>query len=145
MKTIGVTGSRDGMSLAQIDAFTSIIHAVLEPTEFHHGDCVGVDDEAANIVKASGNLFKIFAHPPILNDYRANNPHYDVIFSAKPYFERNRKIVDLCKRIIVIPKHMAWRATGGTWYTHDYAMKHKRWITVIWPNGTVTEIDCCCR
>lgn len=43
---IGVTGTRNGMTLAQHDTLADVLRG-LSIAEFHHGGCRGVDVEAA--------------------------------------------------------------------------------------------------
>ena len=67
---VGFTGTRNGMSDEQkvkLDYF--IKHNDIE--EFHHGDCVGADTEAHNIVKGAKPKIKIIIHPPIMSKYRS--------------------------------------------------------------------------
>ena len=144
---LGITATRNGMSDEQVISLTKVFlrHRW---AEFHHGDCVGGDDEAANLFYelccknfTGDERAKIVAHPPIIEDYRAHNQWADVTQPARPYLSRNRNIVHSVGHLIVVPKHSAWRASGGTWYTHDYAMKHRVSMTVILPNGTLLEIE----
>lgn len=52
MIKIGVTGSRNGMSDEQMKKFIDILSEIGEVVELHHGDCVGVDVQAAIIAGA---------------------------------------------------------------------------------------------
>lgn len=145
LNNIGFTGTRGGMTDAQKDAFSRIICGGPAPTSFHHGDCVGADDEAANIVaqicKDGGEdrpPIVIVCHPPKDEEHRAFNDKYNVILEAKTHFARNRDIVDACDILIATPREMSRQDRGGTWYTIDYAKKKKKRTTIIFPDGSCT-------
>jgi hypothetical protein len=156
---IGITGTRDGMTLDQEYRFQRIIIKLdIEEkiTEYRGGDCIGVDDETTylmydysmgnlpiiekgNLITNGKNPIKLICHPPLKEDLRAWNPHYDLILPAKSYFARNRDIVDNSDVVIVIPKQMSHQTYGGTWQAHDYAVKKGKRVIIIWPDGTVRE------
>ena len=130
---IGVTGTRSGMTefqktkVKKFIAYKAIIQdgfafdKKYDPIlEFHHGDCVGVDVEAAEM--ASEFDYRIICHPPVKDDLRAFYP-YDEIRPADTYFARNRNIVNAVDFLIVVPFQDERQNHGGTWYTHDYAKK----------------------
>ena len=130
---IGVTGTRTGMTHTQRDSFVAILNSLLcEHTsiEFHHGDCVGVDIEAANI--AQELRIRTVCHPPVDSELRAFHTS-DEIREPKTHFARNRNIVSSVELLIVIPWQMEWNARGGTWYTHDYAVKNQVEVNILWP------------
>lgn len=132
---VGVTGTRDGMTDAQEEAFGSLLEQ-LQPSEFHHGDCIGVDARAASI--AFDGTIPVHVHPPVDETRRAffQSRH---MHEPKTHFARNRDIVDETDVLIVVPKQATWQAFGGTWYTHDYAAKRGKRIIIVWPDGTVRE------
>ncbi len=69
---LGVTGTRSGMNLRQFSVLSDILTRVIkaEPlSEFHHGDCVGVDVQAAIMAKELG--FVVVCHPPIIDVVQA--------------------------------------------------------------------------
>lgn len=117
---IGVTGTRSGMNEKQKEEVTSFLKQY--SGELHHGDCVGVDVEVADIAKELG--YKTVKHPPLKTDLQANHQSDE---ERKPfsYFQRNRNIVDECDIVIVVPYQDEWQSNGGTWYTYDYALKKK--------------------
>lgn len=151
---LGITGTRSGMTLAQRAAFIALIdaiHAATPITNFAHGDCVGVDDQAANIVAVtfghSGHgIVRIICHPPTKNAHRAFNTYHDEIHQPAPYLTRNRAIVDSCDTLIVVPKEgdnlhcERHRMGSGTWYTCRYAIMVKKPVVVVWPGGTIAKI-----
>lgn len=146
---IGFTGTRIGMTGDQSNKFCQTICAMMDATEFHHGDCVGADDMAANYVfqtvrdgkegKHPAPNIKIIVHPPSNHAHRAFNVRFDEIRIAKTYFARNRDIVNETDILIVCPKDKECNPNGGTWYTHDYAKRAGKKIIVIWPDGTLEE------
>ena len=128
---VGVTGTRSGMNKRQQQEFTDFLNE-LGSGEFHHGDCVGVDVEAARIAEKLG--WKTVCHPPIKDDLRAFH-NSDEFREPKSYFARNRNIVDETDVLLVIPYQDSHQSHGGTWYTHDYAKKKDKPLHVIFPKN----------
>ena len=142
MKTfaLGITGTRSGMNDSQMHQFKSLMDFIKQEKaaiEFHHGDCVGVDVEAAYIVQQMG--YQTVCHPPIKEDLRAFHKS-DQILEQKSHFARNRDIVDNVDMLIVVPWQDEWHSRGGTWYTHDYAKKEGVEIYMIWPSEEVNRL-----
>jgi len=130
---IGVTGTRSGMTDKQKQETTDVLANIISMEgehEFHHGDCVGVDVELAEIAQSLG--FKVVCHPPIKHELRAYHES-DVILEPLSYFARNRKIVDNVDFLMVVPYQMEWQPSGGTWYTRDYAKKKEVTFNEFWP------------
>ena len=126
---VGITGTREGMTDWQAREVYKIL-AELNGTEFHHGDCKGVDVQAASIAKVLG--YKIVCYPPKLTEEQGFYGG-DIVHKPAGYLERDRAIVDSCDILIVVPKQMQWQPKGGTWYTHDYAVKKNKPFNIIWP------------
>ncbi len=138
--TLGITGTRSGMNDSQMCELQSLMEMIYREngvTDFHHGDCVGVDVEAARIAQKIG--YRTICHPPIKEDLRAFHES-DQILEAKNHFARNRDIVDSAHLLIVVPWQDQWQSRGGTWYTHDYAEKTGVDIVVIWPSEEVHKL-----
>jgi len=133
---IGVTGTRDGATEYQLTELRSVL-AELPGRELHHGDCVGVDEQAAAIAQELG--YKIICHPPESYDFRAYFPS-DTTQAPAGYLERDRAIVNACDVLLVVPKQMSWQSTGGTWYTHDYAKHRNKPFSIIWPTPSPYNI-----
>ena len=130
---IGFSGSREGMSVEQADTFLSLIE-YLKPTQFHHGDCVGADEEAHYTVKQALGTY-VVDHPPKSKEKQAfceGDEHRE----PKGYLERDGCIVDETECLVATPKTMS-SERGGTWYTINYAKMHKKPVYVITPNGSI--------
>jgi hypothetical protein len=131
---IGVTGTRSGMTADQRAEVGEILKTIGANSqtrcELHHGDCVGVDAEVANMARDLG--FEIHCHPPEIDDLRAFT-RYNVIYPETSYFARNRRIVHECELLLVVPWQRTHQKSGGTWYTHDYALKVHRAVELILP------------
>lgn len=130
---IGVTGTRNGMTSEQRVLLQAHLSEFPAGSELHHGDCVGVDAEVAAIARELG--FRVICHPPEKNELRA---FYESDESRTPYnyLRRDRNIVDETDQLLVVPMHTEWQPKGGTWYTHDYAKKKNKPLTIIWPGTT---------
>jgi hypothetical protein len=98
--------------------------------EFHHGDCVGVDTEAANMAFDLG--YYTVSHSPLKDDLIGDFIS-DEYRKSLTYFARNRNIVDECDFLLVVPYQMEHQKHGGTWYTHDYAVKKTKPFKILWP------------
>jgi hypothetical protein len=96
----------------------------LYAVEFHHGDCVGADAEADDLIAQIGGC-KIVIHPPDNPRKRAFKTRYPgrIVLPAKPYLMRNHDIVDATDILIAAPKTNEEELRSGTWATIRYAMK----------------------
>lgn len=129
---LGITGTREGMTEKQLLEVGRFLHeqsAEIGCT-LHHGDCMGVDVQAARIADALG--FRTVCHPPVETVLRAYHQS-TVILEPLGYLARDRKIVDSVELLLVVPKQNQWQPTGGTWYTHDYAKKTGVPIKMFYP------------
>ena len=131
MVKVGVTGTRSGMNKRQKQEFTELL-TELGTGEFHHGDCVGVDVEAAKIAEKLG--WRTVCHPPVKDELRAYHKS-DEIREPKSYFARNRNIVDETDVLFVVPYQDEWQDQGGTWYTASYCKKKQKPFTIIFPKN----------
>ena len=137
MYKIGFTGTRHGMTEPQKKALKNILkHKEFE--EFHHGDCLGSDQQAHDIAtqyKSIHNI-KIIGHPPKYNKYRA---YCQFDFAKKPadYLTRNRDIVNNTDFLIATPDTIE-KLHSGTWSTVRYARTEKKRIYIIHKSGRIT-------
>lgn len=132
---IGITGTREGMNENQFALVQTFLTEKFQPgSEFHHGDCVGVDAEAALLAKELG--YKIVGHPGPGEDGLRAFVECDESREPQSHFKRNRTIVDACDFLIVVPLQNEHQAKGGTWYTHEYAVKKNKAMAVFFPGET---------
>ena len=105
--------------------------------EFHHGDCIGADEQFHAVAKRIG--FKIIIHPPENNSKRAFCFGADTVLEEKAYLIRNHAIVDETNVLIAVPKSAAEELRSGTWATVRYARKAKHRIYILMPEGYGTS------
>ena len=148
--TIGITGTRTGMTPLQLRTFTAYmawinreriteIEVAYNPPDgyYHliHGDCVGADAQAWAI--AAGLSWTTTALPSTADPkWHANTPS-TVIEERRPSLTRNRLIVDRCHLLLAFPGIGPER--GGTWYTINYARDHGRHLVIVWPDGETSH------
>lgn len=126
---VGITGTREGATEYQLREILEVLK-LLNGDEFHHGDCTGVDVQAAKIARELG--YRIVCHPP-KSDEQQGFFGGDEMREPAGYLQRDRAIVDECEFLIVVPLQMEWQPKGGTWYTHDYGVRTKKAVHIIWP------------
>lgn len=132
MKKIGITGTREGATDGQLIAVAKFLEKIELPATLHHGDCTGVDVEVAAIARELG--FKIVCHPPKSTETQGFFGG-DEVREPKGYLQRDRDIVDETELLIVVPLQNEWQPKGGTWYTHDYAVKNGKPVQVFFPKN----------
>jgi predicted Rossmann fold nucleotide-binding protein DprA/Smf involved in DNA uptake len=134
---IGITGSREGASYEAHNRLKDVLRA-LEPTELHHGDCVGVDSEAHTLVLNFFNKEQtlIIKHPPKADELRAYRVAGECRAEAA-YLERNHNIVDAVDMIVAVPKTAEEVKRSGTWATVRYAIKQGKPVMLIKPDGSI--------
>lgn len=134
MIIIGITATQYGMT----DKQKEHVARLLRPhrgSEFHHGMCVGGDEEAAMI---AGNLGLItVAHPGLERPDKRSLFVSDVMLEPKPNLERNRDIVAVCGRLLVAPQGPERVLRSGTWATLRHAEKVGRDHIIIYPDGRI--------
>jgi hypothetical protein len=93
---------------------------LLGHTDFHHGDCLMMDEFAAKLASKIG--YRIYCHPPIQAVKRAFAQSH-VMYGPKPYLERNHDIVNAVERLLAMPNETEEIVRSGTWATIRYARK----------------------
>lgn len=128
---VGFTGTQEGMTRLQL-AFLESVLARLGPEEFHHGDCVGADCQAHEVVREQWPRCRIVIHPPVNNAKRAFCSG-DEVKESRDYLVRNLAIVALCEELIAAPKTAAEELRSGTWTTVRAARKAQKPIHILRP------------
>jgi hypothetical protein len=128
---VGFTGTQRGMTEAQWAVLWPLLCA-RAPGEFHEGDCIGADAQAAHAARAAG--FRIIGHPPTIDAKRAFFSA-DVDWPPAPYLDRNKVIVNRSQEMIATPGEFDEQLRSGTWSTVRYARRIGRPVHVILPDG----------
>lgn len=131
---IGFTGTRKGLTLPQRKALKTTMSSIAGGY-FHHGDCVGADEQACEVAREIG--WSLICHPPFEDALRAHVPSA-VVHLPLPYLTRNRMIVDVSSRLIVCPAGTLEERRSGTWSTARYGRRQNKPIIIVWPTGRVT-------
>jgi len=132
---VGFTGTQRGMTEAQWPTLWALLIArAMRSSEFHEGDCIGSDAQAAHGARLAG--FRIIGHPPTNDSKRAFFPA-DEWRTPYPYLERNRHIVDAAQEMIATPGEFEEQLRSGTWSTIRYARRVRKPVWVILPDGSL--------
>jgi hypothetical protein len=139
---IGFTGTNKGMTQGQrlqLAALFTVLKAEYDGhlIEFHHGLCIGADEQAAKLAKQFG--FRVIAHPgfnsrkPKDTMFRSDWTGSDETRTAEPFLKRDRGIVDETIRMIATPLTREEQVRSGTWTTVRYARKQGKQVDVLYP------------
>jgi hypothetical protein len=140
VRTIGYTGTRDGMTSDQLRAFRLRLVELGPFDLFLHGACKGADSQAARLVYEELLGVLVNALPGHLPNWvcplalEASN----AVQEPRKTTERNWEIVERSDAVIACPKGTEdadYRS--GTWMTIRAAKKLRRPVTVILPDGSV--------
>lgn len=129
---VGFTGTQAGMTLSQYGLLLLTLRYNLpEPmTEFHHGDCVGADAQAHELVRKHFKDTKIVVHPPS-NPYKRAFKEGDETRPALEYIQRNRWIVIGTDILVAAPKELEEQQRSGTWSTVRFAQTIGRTVIIV--------------
>ncbi len=130
---IGFTGTRRGMTIGQAAKVAELLR---DADWLHHGDCDGSDCEVNHIARESG--VRTASHPPENGMLRAFCVT-DLTHQPAPYMQRNRSIVNVTCRLIAAPGGMEEELRSGTWATVRYARRLGKPVTIVFPDGTISN------
>jgi hypothetical protein len=134
----GFTGtSHRKLTADQWNAISDMLKSNYEPggeNIARHGSCINADDQFGWIAHLAG--YRVHVHPPATDRLRAYS-HCDVLHPEKPYKDRNRDIVDMCRYLIVGPRSDTEELRSGTWATARGAKRTGRSGGIVFPNGSV--------
>jgi hypothetical protein len=130
-KRVGFTGTQKGACPEQLALVEQLLKSLKQAghAEFHHGQCVGADEQAAKIAKALG--YRVVAHPGLAKDpanlmFRSDWSENDEVREAKPFIKRDRDIVDETHVMLAAPLTREEQVRSGTWTTVRYAKSRGR-------------------
>jgi len=138
-KKVGFTGTSKGASDFQLKGLEERLKKLKEDgfDEFHHGLCIGADEQAAKIAKGLG--YRVVAHPGFSKKhpesllYRSEFAENDEVLEAKAHIDRDHDIVDSVEYMLATPLQRDEQTRSGTWTTVRYARKQNRPTDVILP------------
>lgn len=133
---IGFTGTQKGMTAKQAMSLGLLI-IKLKPLEFHHGDCIGADEQAHREVRLHSPKTEIVGHPPLFQNKRAFCK-FDREWHPADYLVRNREIVQCSDQLIATPAEFTMQLRSGTWSTVRRAQALRLKTYIIMPDGEVT-------
>jgi len=134
---VGFTGTKKRMTKKQKMMIKKILIKFKDIIdEYHHGDCIGSDEEFHEIVSSLGFNFKINIHPPINPKYRAFCKG-GIILPSKEYIERDDDIIDASTLMLATPKEFHEILHSGTWTTIRHSIKKGIPLAIIYPNGKI--------
>lgn len=110
----------------------------LDAPTFHHGGCVGADEEAHAI--AVEFELPIWIHPANIPEMQARcEGGNKTICTTRPPLVRNRAIVAATELVIATPYENEEVLRSGTWATIRQAQRLGKHIIVVYPDGRVHE------
>lgn len=124
MMIVGFTGTRRGMNGTQISLLHNALYLLKSLDEFHHGDCIGADKQAHNLIRKHFPDCRIVVHPSNVMEARAYCKA-DFTYKPKPPLIRNHDIVDIVDMLFAAPRLNYEEMRSGTWSTVRYARKTK--------------------
>jgi len=130
MEHIGFTGTQAGMTIRQRNQLRRILQSYFDQgaVYFHHGDCIGADEQAHDIAEEIG--YKVIIHPPVNPKKRAFKKPF-IARNPKQYMDRNQDIVDESDILIGAPKEEIEQLRSGTWSTVRRAIKAEREVILL--------------
>lgn len=135
--SVGFTGTREGMTPHQIHRFEGLIRSMYNMSEFHHGDCIGCDDQSHTMVRYFRPDVQIIIHPPEKDTYRAFKKGVSEERERCGYLHRNQNIVHDSDIMIACPKTHHEVNRSGTWSTIRYAVKNEVPVIVLYPDARI--------
>jgi hypothetical protein len=128
---ISFTGSRDGMTPEQREVFISLLKD-LSISRLIHGDCVGADAEAHDLVRGCHPGAFIEIWPGTIRKLRAFKPG-DLIHEPQFPTERNIDIILSGDILLAFPRE----GSRGTWHTAISAWQRGRPRIIINEDGSL--------
>ncbi len=141
MRELGITGTRIGPTKVQRSLMQEILQRAkgLGYSRLHHGDCIGVDEEADKIAKALG--YETICHPALGTRHRAHTEGHLVALAPLPPLDRNWRIVEASEVMLAFPQEITEVRRSGTWATVRYARHARVTSMIVSPFGVIRVED----
>jgi hypothetical protein len=150
---LGFTGTQRGMTPVQhkmvqhkMVQHKMVQHKMVQslrldwsPTEVHHGDCIGSDEEMHALCRLHASQARIMVHPPLESKKRAFCAG-DTVLPPRSYLERNYDIVDAVEAMSATSESMCEVRRSGTWSTIRYARKKLCSLHIVFTDGTISQL-----
>lgn len=140
MKTIGFTGTRNGMTDQQKETVRQLLNdalIMLGPFTGLHGDCVGADADFDALCTEYG--IQTACRPCTIDSMRAHTGAIQIA-PPKPPMQRNRDIVADADVMIACPPNYERIKTGsGTWATIGFSQRAGKQLHVVFPDGNLRD------
>lgn len=130
---IAFSGTQRGMTQAQYRVLRLLLDAE-QRDEFHHGDCVKSDADAATMAASIGH--RTIAHPPLDSKKRAHHKS-DVVLEPLDYMVRNAALALVSDILFATPGQAEEVIRSGTWMTIRTMRRLKKPVIIIFPDGSV--------
>lgn len=117
----GFAGTKEPLTTEQKDTFRYVIKQ-LKPSEIHHRNLQGSDEDVDIGIKLSGARIDLVA------------------YDDGPLPDRSKAVVEKTDYLIAAPKYM-YKNPGGLWFMVNYARSLKKPRVIIWPDGSVDYYD----
>jgi hypothetical protein len=138
---IGFTGTREGLTHSQRATLAQLLAKLRDRgmTEFHHGMCVGADQEAHSLIRSHMADVRIHGHPASrVPDHLRAMVDVDERRSAFPPLIRNQHIVSATELLVACPNGPE-TVRSGTWSTVRYAATIGRPVVIVYPSGDLSK------
>ena len=126
-----IVGSRRRTDKSRVDMLVCKLHMSYGYLTIVSGGCPGPDTWAAEVARAIG--IPVIEHRPTLPEAGAPAWAY-----TRAYYARNKVIAGMCHELFAF---VSPDRTGGTENTIKYAIKFRKRVTIIMPDGTREIIE----
>lgn len=135
MKSVGFLGTAKGMTDGQKDRLRMALGRSL-PTNFHHGDSLGAEEEAHAVARSFG--MHIVAHPSFLSELRAYCPA-DEVRPLRSARDRKLELMRAVDTLLVAPATAVEKPDSASWDAVRMARRLGVKLWLLLPDGTAKQ------
>ena len=140
LPTVAFTGTRQGMTLAQVQTVGQLcakLNTKFGTVASHHGACHGADRQFHVIAREMGWRIDLWPSNNDQQEWAASQSMWAVIHDISPPLTRNDSMIQLSDVAIAAPSGFFELQRGsGTWATFRYMFKKGGPTFVCYPDGT---------